>query len=98
VAVVPVSLEHAERYDEPGGGNEGGDRPDGGSHAQYVGDDPGKQCPDGEAAVAPEPVDADRGCPPGGMGDVADGGEQGGVDHGSAGPEVARDRAVGYWF
>ena len=52
-----------------------------------VGDDAGEQGADGEAAVAPQPVDPDGAGPPGGVGDVADGGEQGRVDHGGAGAE-----------
>ncbi len=55
--------------------------------AEGVGEQAGEQRADGEAAVAPEPVDADGAGPPGGVGDVADGGEQGRVDHGGAGAE-----------
>ena len=58
--------------------------------AEQVGDDPGQQAPDGEAAVAPEPVDADRAGPPGRVGDVADRGEQRRVDHRGAGAEQDR--------
>ena len=42
---------------------------------------PASERADGVAEVAPEPVDADRGRPPGGMGDVADRGEQRRIDH-----------------
>ena len=52
---------------------------------------PASRAPDGEAGVAPQPVDADRGGPPAGVGDVADRGQQGRVDHGGADPE--QDRA-----
>ena len=61
--------------------------------AERVGEDAGEEGADGEAAVAPEPVDADRAGPPGGVGDVADGGEQGGVDHRGAGAEEGDGRA-----
>src|SRR5204862_251086 len=63
------------------------DGPGGGGEAIGVGEDAGGQGADGEAAVAPEPVDADGAGPPGGVGEVADDGEQGGVDHGGAGAE-----------
>ena len=55
-----------------------------------VGDDAGEQRTDGEAAVAPEPVDADRAGAPGRVRHVADRGEQGGVDHRGAGAEQDR--------
>ena len=42
---------------------------------------PAEQRADGEPAVAPEPVDPDRAGPPGRVCDVADGGQQGRVDH-----------------
>ena len=58
-----------------------------------VGEDAGEEGADGEAAVAPEPVDADRAGPPGGVGDVADRGEQGRVDHRGAGAEQRPRRA-----
>ena len=66
---------------------EDGNRPDRGAHAERVGDDPGQERSDGEAAVAPEAVDPDRARPPRRMGDVADGGEQRGVDHRCASAE-----------
>src|SRR5579864_1021531 len=75
---------HAHGHNEPGGGCERGHRPDRGQDAEGVGDHAGQQGPDGEPAVAPQPVDADRPGPPGGVGDVADRGEQGRVDHGGA--------------
>jgi hypothetical protein len=67
-----------------------GERRDGvdrGFDGGEVGDDAGEEGADGEAAVAPEPVDADGSGAPGGVGDVADRGEQGGVDHGGADAE-----------
>ena len=55
-----VGLVHAHRDHQPGDGGERGDGPHGGADAERVGDDAGEQRADGEAAVAPEPVDADR--------------------------------------
>jgi hypothetical protein len=71
----------------PGRRGEGGDGVDGGLDGHEVGEDAGEERADGEAAVAPEPVDADGAGAPAGVGDVADGGEQGGVDHGGADAE-----------
>ena len=44
---------HADGDDDAGGGGEGGDHPDGGEQPEGVGDAPGQQGADGEAAVAP---------------------------------------------
>jgi hypothetical protein len=64
------------------------------ARAQQVGDHTGEQGADG-FAVAPQPVHADRRRSPAGMGHVADGGQQGGVDHGGAGPEQRRPSRPG---
>ena len=48
---------------------------------------PASERADGEAGVAPQPVDADRAGPPERVGDVADRGEQRRVDHRGAGAE-----------
>ncbi len=72
---------------EPGRGGERGNRPDRGGHAERVGGDPGKDRADGEAPVAPEPVDADRSRPPGRVCDVADRGQERWVDHRGADAE-----------
>src|SRR6266568_3912203 len=85
-----MCLVHADPGEDPGGGGEGGDGVGGGADALGVGEDPGEQRADGEAAVAPQPVDADGAGAPGGVGDVADGGEQGRVDHRRAGTQQHR--------
>jgi DNA-binding transcriptional ArsR family regulator len=86
-APAQVGLVHADDDHGARCGGEGGDGVDGGFDGGEVGEDAGEEGADGEAAVAPEPVDADGSGPPGGVGDVADGGEQGGVDHGGADAE-----------
>ncbi len=75
--VPVVYLIHSHSDDQPRQRGEGGGGPDGRSAAEQAGDDSGEQRADSEPAVAPEPVNADRGRAPGGVGDVADGGEQG---------------------
>ncbi|QCB97475.1 hypothetical protein E5206_11575 [Arthrobacter sp. PAMC25564] len=55
-----------------------------------IGEDAGEECADGESAVAPQPVDPYRAGTPDRVRDVADGGQQGGVDHGGAGAEQDR--------
>src|SRR5579883_3212962 len=82
-----MRLVHAHGHGQSGPGGEGGDRPDGGGRAVGVGEDAGEQGADGEASVAPQAVDPDGAGAPGGVGDVADGGEQGGVDQGGADAE-----------
>src|SRR5439155_23520583 len=74
-----VGFVHANCGEDAGGGGEAGDKGGGGADAVGVGEDAGQECAGGEAAVAPEAVDADGAGPPGGVGDVADGGEQSGV-------------------
>ena len=74
----------------PDSGGERGDGPDRGGDAEGVGDDAGEDRADGEAAVAPEPVDADGAGAPVGVGDVADRGEQRRVDHRGADAEQRR--------
>jgi hypothetical protein len=91
-ATALVGLVHAGRDDGAGGGGDDGDGPDRGGQAEGVGDDPGQQRARGEAGVAPQPVDADRSGPPGGMSHVADRGEQGRIHHGGAGAEEDRAR------
>lgn len=54
-----VRLVHAHRNDETGDRGERGDGVDGGGDRDQVGEDAGEEGADGEAAVAPEPVDAD---------------------------------------
>ena len=51
---------HPHGHDQPGGGGERGHDPDRGGNAEGVGEQPGGQGADGEATVAPEPVDPDR--------------------------------------
>src|SRR5437763_2146806 len=85
-----VGLVHPRPGEQAGGGGERGDHGGGGADAVGVGEYTGEQGADGEAAVAPQPVDANGAGAPGGVGDVADGGEQGGVDHGGAGTEQHR--------
>ena len=87
IAVRWVGFVHADDDDDAGGGGERGDGVDGGFDRDQVGDDAGEEGADGEAGVAPQPVDADRAGPPQRVGDVADRGEQGRVDHGGAGAE-----------
>src|SRR6266542_2594516 len=82
-----VGFVHANRGEDAGGGGEGGDGGGGGADAVGVGEDAGEQGADGEATVAPQAVDADGAGAPGGMCDVADGGEQGRVHEGGAGAE-----------
>src|SRR2546423_4479729 len=82
-----VGLVHPRPGEQAGGGGERGDHGGGGADAVGVGEYTGEQGADGEAAVAPQSVDANGAGAPGGVGDVADGGEQGGVDHGGAGAE-----------
>jgi hypothetical protein len=81
---------HVGPGEEAGAGGERGDHPDRGADAFEVGDDAGEQRADGEPAVAPQPVHTDGAGPPAGMGDVADGGEQGRVDHSGADAEEHR--------
>ena len=57
-----------------------------GADAPEVGQHSGEQRADGEAEVAPEAVDADGAGAPGGVGDVADDGEQCRVDQRGAAP------------
>ncbi len=81
---------HAHRDDQSGQGGQRGHDPHGGVDAERVGDDTGQQGAGREAAVAPEPVHAHGPGPPGGMGDVADRGEQGRVDQRGARAERGR--------
>ena len=60
---------------------------DGGVEAGEGGGDAADKGADGVAGVAPEAVDAQGGCPPAGVGGVADRGEEGGVDQGGADAE-----------
>ena len=53
-----------------------------GGQSQPVGKDAGDKGSDGEASIAPATVDADPGCPPAGVENIADGGQQRRVDHG----------------
>ena len=46
------------------------DQPDGISHAEPIRRDTGQESAHGIAEIPPEPVDADRGCPPDGMRDI----------------------------
>lgn len=64
-------------------GDDRGDRcgdPQRGLQAEEVGDDSADDCADGVAEVPPDAVDPDGTCTPGGVGDVSDDGEEGGVD------------------
>ena len=65
-----MGLVHADRHDQPRDGSERGDGVDRRGDGDQVGDDAGEERADGEASVAPQPVDADRACPSGGMGDA----------------------------
>jgi len=58
----------------PEAAGEDGDDPNRGLDAVEVGEDTGEQRPDGEPAVAPQPVDADGLGPPAGVRDIADDG------------------------
>jgi hypothetical protein len=80
VAARPVCLGEQPGGDEAAGGCEGGDDADCASEADEVGGDAGNERADRVAAVPPETIDAYRRCPPGRMGDVADGGEERWID------------------
>src|SRR2546421_13056165 len=75
-----VGLVHAGSDEQPGRGGERGDDGGGGTDAVDVGEEAGEQRADGEATVAPQPVDADGAGAPGGGGDGADRGGQRRVD------------------
>ncbi len=78
---------HPRQDHEAGRCSEGGDGVDRRFDGGEVGEDAGEEGADGEAAVAPQAVDADGAGAPGGVGDVADRGEEGGVDHGGSDAE-----------
>ena len=59
-----VRFAYAYRDEEAGGGGKGGDGPDGGGKAVSVGEHSDEEGVDGEAAVAPQAVDADGACAP----------------------------------
>lgn len=79
-----MGLVHPGGCEEPRSGGEDGDDADRGADSGEVGDGSAEQGADREAAVTPESVDTDRPGSPGGVGDVADGGEEGGVYRGGA--------------
>lgn len=79
--LVRVGFTHANHDHDAGHGGERSDGVDGGLDGDEVGDDPGDERADGEPAVTPEALDANGTGSPAGVGDVTDGGEQGGVDH-----------------
>ena len=54
-----VGFVHPKRNDHSGQSSEGSDRVNGGGDGDHVSEDAGKECADREAAIAPEPVDAD---------------------------------------
>jgi len=80
-----VGLVHAGPGEQAGRGGERGDGGGGGPDAVRVGEDPGEEGADGEAAVAPEPVDADGAGAPGGVGGSAPGGVGGSAPGGVGG-------------
>src|SRR5207248_9152958 len=88
-------LVHPYRHDDTRRGSEGGDDPDGGGETEQVGHHPGDECTDGKSSVSPESVHPDGRSTPGGMGHIADGGQEGWVDHGGAGAE--NEGAEGPW-
>src|SRR5215831_5862066 len=95
-----MSFGHEGPGQQAGGGGEYGGDQDGGVEAGQRGGDAADQGADGVAGVAPEPVDAQGGGPPVGVGGVADHGEQAGIDQGGAGAEEegagqARGQGVG---
>lgn len=73
-AQLPVIVApHPHRHDDS---RDLGDRrhdKDGGGNSECVGQQPSQERADGKAHVAPEPVDADGPCTPGGVGNIADG-------------------------
>src|SRR6266496_2613008 len=79
--VPVVYLIHSHSDDQPRQRGEGGGGPDGRSAAEQAGDDSGEQRADSEPAVAPEPVNADRGRAPGGGGRRRRWRRAGSVDH-----------------
>ena len=82
-----MSLAHPDGDHEAGTRRDRGDHPDGPGQADRVGGEASQERTDGVAEVTPEAIDADRRGAPARVGDVADGGEEGRVDHGGADTE-----------
>src|SRR5215203_3886892 len=67
------SLPHEDRHDCSGEERQRSYQAYGPGDPKGVGDDPGRQRPDGVAEVPPEPVDAQGASPPGRVGGIRDG-------------------------
>src|SRR5919205_1032355 len=77
----PLRLAEDDRDDGPRRERERPHGAYGPGDAQSIGYDPGREGAHGVAKVPPEAIDAQRARPPGGVGVVRDGGDEGRVDH-----------------